>query len=40
MLLTTICRRPMLSDRWPAIGAAVKPAICSPAMQAPIQTGE
>ena len=40
MLLMMIWRRPILSERWPEIGAAMKPAVCSAAMAAPIQTGE
>ena len=40
MLLMTIWRRPILSERCPAIGHAMKPAVCSAAMQAPIQNGE
>ncbi len=40
MLLMTIWRRPILSDRWPAIGHAMNPAVCSAAMAAPIQIGE
>ena len=40
MLETMIWRRPIVSDRWPAIGAAMKPAACSANMQAPIHSGE
>ena len=40
MLDMMICRRPIVSDRWPAIGAAIKPATCNANMQAPIQSGE
>ena len=40
MLLMMMRRRPILSDRWPAIGAAVKPATCMPNMQPPIRIDE
>ena len=40
MLEAMICRRPIVSDRCPAIGAATKPAACKANMQAPIQSGE
>src|SRR5580704_9463529 len=37
MLDMMIWRRPTLSEKWPAMGAATKPAACSANMQAPIQ---
>ena len=40
VLEMTICRRPTVSDRCPAIGAAMKPAACSANKQAPIHNGE
>src|SRR5262249_3692838 len=38
--LMMIWRRPILSDRWPEIGDAMKPAVCSAAMAAPIMNVE
>ena len=36
MLDMMICLRPILSDRWPPIGAAMKPAIDSVPTQRPV----
>ena len=40
MLDMMMLRRPTRSDRWPAIGAAAKPATCRTNRQAPTQAGE
>src|SRR5262245_8900269 len=40
MLLMMIWRRPTLSERWPEIGPAMKRAVWSAAMAAPIQIVE
>ena len=39
MLETMIWRRPIVSERCPAIGAAMKPPACNANMQAPIHSG-